>query len=315
MAEPLQQLPPKLLLLGAGYTGQRWLQVCAEAESRGGADSSGANPCTRTMPGFASVTAWRSADWNLDAASPLPARGDWTHLAYLVPPPGTGETDPRLEHALGALLGSTAALRRVVYLSTTGVYGDAGGGSVDETTPLHPLTPRARRRVAAEGALQAACAAAGVEWTVLRVPGIYGPGRLPLERLRRNEPLPEAALARPGNRIHVDDLVTCLRLALQHPAAANTVFNVGDGDASSTANYLQQLAQLTGLPSPPILPDEAARARLSAETWSFLMESRRVDSRRIRERLGFVPLYPDCASGLRASVAEAARTKPGSDVG
>lgn len=314
MAEPLQQLPPKLLLLGAGYTGQRWLQLCAEAESRGGADSSGTNPFTRTMPGFASVTAWRSADWNLDAAPPLPARGDWTHLAYLVPPPGTGETDPRLEHALGALLGGTSTLRRVVYLSTTGVYGDAGGGSVDETTPLQPSTPRARRRVAAEGALQAACAAAGVEWTVLRVPGIYGPGRLPLERLRRNEPLPEAALARPGNRIHVDDLVSCLRLALQHPAAANTVFNVGDGDASSTANYLQQLAQLTGLPSPPILPDEAARVRLSAETWSFLMESRRVDSRRIRERLGFVPLYPDCASGLRASVAEVARTKPGIDV-
>ncbi len=314
MAEPLQQLPPKLLLLGTGYTGQRLSQVCAEAGLRIGAGSSSSNTVTGAMPGFASVTAWRSADWNLDAAPPLPARGDWTHLAYLVPPPGTGETDPRLEHALGALLGSTSALRRVVYLSTTGVYGDASGGSVDETTPLQPLTPRARRRVAAEAALQTACAAAGVEWTVLRVPGIYGPGRLPLERLRRNEPLPEAALARPGNRIHVDDLVTCLRLALLHPAAANTVFNVGDGDASSTADYLRQLAQLTGLPSPPILPDAAARARLSAETWSFLMESRRVDSRRIRERLGFVPLYPDCASGLRASLAGAACTNASVDV-
>lgn len=129
MVEPLPELPPRLLLLGAGYTGQRLLNVYAEAELRSGAGSSGTNAFIGTMPGFASVTAWRSADWNLDAAHPLPARDAWTHLAYLVPPPGTGETDPRLEHALGTLLGRTAALRRVVYLSTTGVYGDAGGGT------------------------------------------------------------------------------------------------------------------------------------------------------------------------------------------
>jgi nucleoside-diphosphate-sugar epimerase len=145
-----------------------------------------------------------------------------------------------------------------------------------------------------------------MEWTVLRVPGIYGPGRLPLERLRRAEPLPQAALARPGNRIHVDDLVQALRLALLHPAAANALFNVGDGDDTGTAAYLQQLAQLTGLPAPAVLPDDVARTRLSAEAWSFLMEARRVETRRLSEQLGFSPRYPNCTAGLRASLAEEA---------
>ena len=293
---------PKLLLLGAGYTGQRFLKTAAEGGRAHASSSNG----SRITPVFSTITAWRSADWNLDAKAPLPAPGDWTHLAYLVPPPTVGDTDPRLEHALRALLRSTPTLRRVVYLSTTGVYGDAGGAPVNEDTPPNPATPRARRRLAAETALRAACVAVGVEWTVLRVPGIYGPGRLPLERLRRAEPLPQAALARPGNRIHVDDLVQALRLALLHPAAANALFNVGDGDDTGTAAYLQLLAQLTGLPAPAVLPDAEARAQLSTEAWSFLMEARRVETRRLSEQLGFSPRYPNCTAGLRASLAEEA---------
>jgi len=306
LSEPAPEPTPRLLLLGAGYTGQRLLQA-----------GPGERGLAQAVAGFASSTAWRSADWNLDARAPLPSAGAWTHVAYLVPPPGTGDTDPRLEHALGELLGNTPTLRRVVYLSTTGVYGDAGGATVDENTPPRPATARAKRRLAAEQALQAACMAAGVEWTVLRVPGIYGPGRLPLERLRRGEPLPEAALARPGNRIHVDDLVATLQLALQHPAAANAVFNVGDGDTTSTAAYLQRLAALTGLPAPSVVPDERARAALSAEAWSFLMEARRVETRRLREQLGFAPRYPDCTSGLRASLAEeaSASSNAGANIG
>jgi NAD dependent epimerase/dehydratase family enzyme len=293
---------PKLLLLGAGYTGQRFLKMAAEDARPHTSSSTG----SRGNSTFSVITAWRSADWNLDVQAPLPVQGEWTHIAYLVPPPSTGETDPRLEYALSALLRGSTKLRRIVYLSTTGVYGDAGGGTVNEDTAPNPATPRARRRLAAETTLRSACAAAGVEWTVLRVPGIYGPGRLPLDRLRRGEPLPQAALARPGNRIHVDDLGQALRLALLHPAAANAVFNVGDGDDTGTANYLQQLAQLTGLPAPTVLPDELARPHLSAEAWSFLMEARRVDTRRLRERLGFEPRYPNCASGLQASLAEEA---------
>jgi len=293
---------PKLLLLGAGYTGQRFVKAAAEEARTHASSSAGSDENSA----FRTITAWRSKDWNLDAQAPLPVTDDWTHIAYLVPPPSTGETDPRLEHALRALLPRAPTLRRIVYLSTTGVYGDAGGAAVNEDTPPNPATPRARRRLAAETTLRSACAEAGVEWTVLRVPGIYGPGRLPLERLRRAEPLPQAALARPGNRIHVDDLVQALGLALLHPAAANVMFNVGDGDDTGTAAYLQQLAQLTGLPAPTVLPDEVARARLSAEAWSFLMEARRVETRRLNEQLGFAPRYANCAAGLRASLVEEA---------
>ena len=81
---------------------------------------------------------------------------------------------------------------------------------------------------------------------------------------------------------------------------------MGDGDDTGTAAYLQQLAQLTGLPAPTVLPDDLARPQLSAEAWSFLMEARRVETRRLRERLGFLPRYPNCTSGLRASLAEEA---------
>ena len=313
MGELLQTLPPKLLLLGAGYTGQRFLQAGftrVDGARHGDGDGVGVGVGVGVGDGvgaaFSTITAWRSADWNLDARAPLPVPGEWTHLAYLVPPPATGATDPRLEHALTTLLESTTTLRRCVYLSTTGVYGDAGGASVNEDTPPNPTTPRAERRLAAEATLRKACAPAGIEWTVLRVPGIYGPGRLPLERLRRQDPLPESALTRPGNRIHVDDLVQAVQLALCHPAAANTVFNLGDGDHTGTAVYLQQLAELAGLRAPTVLPDAAARAQLSAEAWSFLMEARRVDTQRLRARLGFVPRYADCATGLRASLAETA---------
>lgn len=272
-----------LWIVGAGYTGGR-LRERAEGDPR-----------------FTEVRAWRSADWNLDESRPPPS-GHPTCVVYLVPPRNTGEHDPRLGQALDALLQPGHHLRRWVQVSTTGVYGDAAGATVDEDTPPAPATPRARRRLAGEQLLRERCAVAGVEWVILRVPGIYGPGRLPLERLRRGDPLPASASRRPGNRIHVDDLVTALLLAASHPAAANTVFNVGDGDPTSQVEFQHRVAELAGLPPPPLLPDNDAAAVLSAEAWSFLAESRRVDTRRLRERLGFMPRYGDCVAGIRASL-------------
>lgn len=274
-----------LLVVGAGYTGQRFLAKAALADH------------------FGEVVACRSADWNLDAADGVVPRFDPTRVLYLVPPPPTGQDDPRLQRALDALLVRGCRLRRWVYASTTGVYGDAGGSLVDEDTPPAPLTSRARRRLAAETLLRERCLRAGVEWCVLRIPGIYGPGRLPLERLRRGDPLPASAEGRPGNRIHVDDLVTVLALALTHPAAADGIFNVGDGDTTGPVEFQSRLAAMTGLAPPRLVPDEEARRQLGAEAMSFLAESRRVDTRRLRERLGFVPRYGDCTDGLRASLS------------
>jgi nucleoside-diphosphate-sugar epimerase len=191
----------------------------------------------------------------------------------------------------------------LVYVSTTGVYGDTGGATVDERSPLVPGNDRARRRVAAEAAATAWCAARGVRCVVLRVPGIYGPHRLPLERLERGEPAIRPEEAGPGNRIHVDDLVASIVAAIDQPAAQGA-YNVTDGDHSSTTDYLQATALAAGLPAPALVSKAEAAARISPGMLAFLLESRRVDNRRLREDLGVRLTYPDMRGGIRASLAE-----------
>jgi nucleoside-diphosphate-sugar epimerase len=222
-------------------------------------------------------------------------------VIYLVPPPSTGISDPRLEHFLAAL---PAAPGRIVYISTTGVYGDADGGTVTEDTPPAPITNRARRRLAAETALRAWCEPKNVEWVILRVPGIYGPGRLPLERLQRGAPALAESEASPGNRIHVEDLADICVAALLQPQARNRIYNVGDGDHTSSTAFLMLVASVAGLPEPPQLPMSKLVESTSDTGISFLDESRRVDTTRLRQELGFRPRYPSAEAGIRASLME-----------
>ncbi len=229
----------------------------------------------------------------------LPLELSESLVYYSVPPEPTRDGDPRLERFLAAMRGLPA---RVVYLSTTGVYGDHGGAPVDETTPVAPQTPRARRRVTAEALVRAWCEARTTPWCILRVAGIYGPGRLPLERLRRREPAIRDEEATPTNRIHVTDLVTVCRAAGTHPQAGNRIYNVSDGSADSQTAFLQRVARLTGLAPPPLITREAAQQQLSAATWSFLGESRRVGNARLRDELGVSLAYADLDAGIRASL-------------
>jgi len=220
-------------------------------------------------------------------------------VIYLVPPPSTGISDPRLEHFLAAL---PEAPGRIVYISTTGVYGDADGGTVTEDTPPAPITNRARRRLAAETALRAWCEPKNVEWVILRVPGIYGPGRLPLERLQRSAPALAEAEASPGNRIHVEDLADICVAALLQRQACNRIYNVGDGDHTSSTAFLMLVASVAGLPEPPQLPMSKLVELTSDTGISFLDESRRVDTTRLRQELGFRPRFPTAEAGIRASL-------------
>ena len=244
---------------------------------------------------------------DLDAATDaalqpaLAAAADQAAIAYLAPPPDSGTTDPRLESLLAQVGGVTPAV--FVYISTTGVYGDSGGALVDESTPVAPANDRARRRVAAECAAQAWCVARGVRCVILRVPGIYGPDRLPLERLRRREPALREGEAGPGNRVHVDDLVTAIVAAMDHPSAQG-VFNVTDGDYASTTTFLQLTAAAAGIEPPRLISKAAAREQVPAGMLSFLLESRRVDNRRLLRELGVQLQYPTPASGVLASLAE-----------
>jgi len=231
----------------------------------------------------------------------LAAATDHSAVVYLAPPPDRGTTDPRLATFLAQIEGATPAV--FVYISTTGVYGDAGGALVDEFTPVAPSNDRSRRRVAAESTVQAWCTARGVRWVILRVPGIYGPNRLPLERLRRREPALREEDAGPGNRIHVDDLVAAIVAAVDRPSVRG-VFNVTDGDYASTTAYLQLTAAVAGLEPPPLVSKAAARATIPAGMLSFLLESRRVDNRRMLADLGLQLQYPTLQSGVLASFAE-----------
>jgi nucleoside-diphosphate-sugar epimerase len=223
-----------------------------------------------------------------------------TVLAYLVPPTEGGTLDKRLGHFLERL---APRPNRFVYLSTTGVYGDTGGGWVDEDTPTHPLTDRAKRRVDAEQRVKNWCAAQGVSWTILRVPGIYGPHRLPLERLQRGDPMIRHTEAGITNRIHVDDLVQALWLIGQADIAANRIYNITDGLTISMTEYCERVARLTGLPMPRLISRAEAQQQLSPALLSFLSESRRVNSQRIIQELGFAPRYQNLEQGILASLS------------
>ena len=222
-------------------------------------------------------------------------------VVYLVPPPERGTTDPRLESFLRQLGDACPAV--FIYISTTGVYGDTAGAVVDESSPLAPGNERSQRRVAAESTATAWCSARGVRCVILRVPGIYGPHRLPLERLQRGEPALRPEDAGPGNRIHVDDLVASICAAMDHPSARGA-FNVTDGDCSSTTVYLQEIAAAAGMRGPELVTRAEAAQRISPGMLAFLLESRRVSNERMLAELGVRLMYPDMRSGIRASLAE-----------
>jgi nucleoside-diphosphate-sugar epimerase len=287
----------RFVVAGCGYTG---LRVAARLAALGPVIA-----ISRRLRTFEAGTLFgiesRSRDFDAEVPERLLLSDSEAPLkvVYLVPPPHQGTADPRIARFLETLPATTA---RVVYISTTGVYGDAGGATVTEDTPAAPATDRARRRLAAEMTLRAWCESRQIEWVILRVPGIYGPGRLPLDRLRRGEPALAEAECGPGNRIHVDDLANACVAALLQPQARNRTYNVGDGDHVSSTAFLGLLAQLAGLPPPPQLPMTALQPHKSAAALSFLGESRRVDTARLRQELGFRPRYPSAAAGIRSSL-------------
>jgi nucleoside-diphosphate-sugar epimerase len=140
---------------------------------------------------------------------------------------------------------------------------------------------------------------------VLRVPGIYGPGRLGTDHIREAMPVLEEDDANPGNRIHVDDLATCCIAALS-PGVPDGIYNVGDGDHRSGTWFANEVARQAGLPPPPTISLEEARKTFSPMRLSFLRESRIVDTTKMREVLGVTPKYADAADGIAASLAEEA---------
>lgn len=284
------------LIVGCGYTGSR---LARRLQPRWRVSATARSDATAAQLAAAGISVVRA---DLDATtSPdaLERAADGSAIAYLAPPPDQGTDDPRLARFLAAL--GRARPSVLLYMSTTGVYGDTRGGTVTEDSPLLPSNDRSRRRVAAETAAQDWCAGRGVRCVVLRVPGIYGPGRLPLDRLQRGEPALRPEDSGPGNRIHVDDLVTACVAAFERPVSG--AFNVTDGNPATTTEFLQRTASIAGLAPPPLVTLAAAPGRISAGMLSFLRESRRVDNRRMREELGVELRYARLDDGIAASLA------------
>lgn len=231
-----------------------------------------------------------------ESLSELPTAG--TILYYFAPPSVQHEGDPRMHHLLDSL-GADNLPRRIVYISTSGVYGDSGGKWVTEETPPNPQTARARRRLAAETILRRFGRETGVAVIILRVGGIYGPARLPLERLQKGLPVLNEAECGYTNRIHVEDLARICIAAAQKGRADN-IYNVTDGHPGNMTQYFNAVADALGLPRPPTVSMAEARKLLSPAMLSYLTESRRMDNRKLLRDFGVTLRYPDLASGLRS---------------
>jgi nucleoside-diphosphate-sugar epimerase len=227
-------------------------------------------------------------------------------LLHSAPPPNTGVLDTRTSNLIGALTRTNDAIvakggailpRRVVYLSTSGVYGDCTGAWVDEMRVTKPDTPRAVRRVDAERALQAWAGACGASLVILRVPGIYAADRLPLSRLRTGTPVLRAEDDVYSNHIHADDLATIIAQALEADSVSG-IFNACDDTEMKMGDYFDLVAMRHGLPLPPRISRVEAAAEVSPELLSFWGESRRLVNRRMKKELGVRLRYPTVRDGV-----------------
>ena len=301
---------PRLLIVGCGDIGSRIVARLAGRFRIFGLNSTGARaPALRAAGGVPlriDLDRGRQLDGGRaqqpgqqrDGAALRGVRGvrglaSQAYLMHLAPPPGSGRDDPRTRRLLAAIACGTRPPQRVVYLSTTGVYGDRGGARINETAPAAPATARARRRIDAEARVRRA------PWhaTVLRAPGIYAADRLPLERLRRRLPVLLASEDVYTNHIHADDLARLCIAALAR-GGRGRVYNAVDDTELKMGDFLDLVAQRHGLPAPPRATADEVRKAVSEAMWSFMAESRRISNRRIgHERLR----YPNVHAGLPAA--------------
>lgn len=276
-----------ILVIGCGYAGER---VARRHIERGDAVIA----ATRDPARGARLRALGAEVIGPDLDSALPALPAAARVYYAAPPPPTGLHDTRLAAVLEVL----PPPGRFVYFGTTGVYGDHGGERVDESVRPAPASDRGRRRLDAETRLRSWAASRGVACAVLRIAGIYGPGRLPVASIAAGEPSP--AGTGPGNRIHVDDLAAAA-VAVGDFGEPGT-WNVSDGNPLSVADFRDLIADAAALPRPRRVP--LNDPEISAGMRSFLRDSRRIDNRRLLAVPGFTLKYRDVREGIRASLAE-----------
>jgi nucleoside-diphosphate-sugar epimerase len=227
-------------------------------------------------------------------------------IIHLAPPPDAGGTDGRTRRLLAALSRSAPAAR-LVYISTSGVYGDCGGARIAETRALHPETARAKRRADAERRIRAWAARNRACASILRVPGIYAGDRLPLERLRAGTPAIAATEDSYTNHIHADDLAQVIVAAMRR-GRPNRTYHACDDSEMKMGDYFDAVADAFGLARPPRLPRAEVQSSVSPALWSFMNESRRLDNTRMKRELKVRLTYPTVGDGLKAARADKTRS-------
>jgi len=300
-ARPARFRRLRVLVVGCGDVGQRAARELGTAQAR-----------TRVL----ALTSSPDRLGELRARGITPLLGDLDRpdtlrrlaglgqrVLHLAPPPSQDLADWRRDPRTRALLQALAQRTlpgALVYGSTSGVYGDCGGDWVDETRGVAPHTPRALRRVDAEGSVRAWGRALGVPVNVLRIPGIYAPDReggTPRERLRRGTPvlLPEDDVY--TNHIHADDLArACVRSLLK--PRPQRILNVSDDTELKMGDYFDLAADLYGLARPPRVSRASAQQQLPLSLLSFMGESRRLSNGRMKRELRLVLRHPTVAQGL-----------------
>ena len=223
-----------------------------------------------------------------DREAVLAALGEASHILSSVPPDRTSGSDPVLDAYGEALRG-----RPLFYLSSTGVYGDRAGAWVDDATPTIAQSGEGRRNARAEADL----AWLNLGARVFRLPGIYGPGRSALDRVREGK---ARLIDLPGqvfSRVHVDDIASGVIAALTQDAPPGA-YNLGDDHPCSGNEVTEHACRLLGLPLPPL--ESLEDANLSEMARGFYMENRRVANGKAKRVLGWQPRYPTCVEGLAA---------------
>lgn len=234
---------------------------------------------------------------DLDQRQSLARIAGIAHIVlHFAPPPNSGETDIRTRNLLAALSRGTLP-ERLIYLSTSGVYGDCGGAPVNETHALNPQSARALLRVDAEQRIRAWAKRNRVNANILRVPGIYAAERLPLERLRANFPTIVAAQDSYTNHIHADDLARIVVAALRY-AKPNRVYHSSDDGELKIGDYFDAVADAFNLARPLRLPRDEIERAVSPLLWSFMNESRRLTNTRMKRELKIALRYPTVQDAL-----------------
>lgn len=266
---------PRLLIVGCGDVGMRLLPLVRERFRVFAVTSQPARRAELRAAGAIPVVADLDRPETLRRLARL---APW--VVHLAPPPRQGALDLRTRNLTAILPEGT----HVVYISTSGVYGDRGGALIDETAPRAARNARARRRVDAEQVLRAWAVGTGGQVSILRAPGIYAAERLPLERLRQGTPALAAADDVYTNHIHADDLARLALLALFR-ARPGRAYNASDDTHMKMGDYFDLVADAFGLPRPPRLPRAELEKAVSPMLLSFMSESRRLDNRRIEREL------------------------------